>query len=160
MILCWIEDCELRIGKLHNPVTDFGILGADYDVMILDLPWASRNNRLAVTFSCHDASMSGHRGSFPEKTPGRQPLFSGKTWPQKFQKKLARKIAADYMPSTTLRLENKQVWNRRMPLLVSEVVKLLAIQPETVRLIWLKLDFQHTRLLVCFVAGLSYYLRG
>ena len=62
MILCWIENFELSLGKLHNPVTDFGILGADYDVMTLDMPWASRNNRLAVTFSCHDASMVGSVG--------------------------------------------------------------------------------------------------
>src|SRR5262249_16128981 len=51
----------------------------------------------------------------------------------------ASNVGASRLPSTTLRLENKQVWNRRMALLVLEVVKLLAIQPETVRLIWLKL---------------------
>ena len=57
MILCWIENFELSLGKLHNSIPDFGILGADYDVMTLDTPWTCGNDRLAVTFSPHDASM-------------------------------------------------------------------------------------------------------
>ena len=57
LILGWIENFELSLGKLYNPVPHFWILGAYNDFTTLDVPWTSRSDRLAITFSRHDARM-------------------------------------------------------------------------------------------------------
>ena len=57
LILCRIENCEFSISKLNNPVPNFGFLRADNDVGTLDVSWTSHSDRLAITFSRHDARM-------------------------------------------------------------------------------------------------------
>src|SRR5262249_23512752 len=56
-ILRYVENFELSLGKLNNPVPHFWILGAYNDLTALDVPWTSRSDRLAITFSRHDARM-------------------------------------------------------------------------------------------------------
>src|SRR6516162_7736283 len=56
-ILRCVENFELSLGKLNNPVPHFWILGAYHDLTTLDVPWTSRSDRLAITFSCHYACM-------------------------------------------------------------------------------------------------------
>ena len=56
--------------------------------------------------------------------------------------------------STILRLKNEQVRHGGMTLLILKSVKVLAVYPIAIRLVWFELHFHHTSLLVSIVFGL------
>ena len=55
--------------------------------------------------------------------------------------------------STILRLKNEQVRHCGMTLLILEAMKILAVYPIAICLVWVELHFHHTSLLVCIIFG-------
>ena len=62
--------------------------------------------------------------------------------------------AAETPASLILRPKDEQVGHCGMALLIFEAVKVLAIYPVAIRLVWFELHFQHAGLVISFVFGL------